>query len=51
MLFAEFIEQDQIALKVVLPEKLSCLALDQSASYCAGGTSQGRIYLWEAGLL
>ncbi|KIM68122.1 hypothetical protein SCLCIDRAFT_1209520 [Scleroderma citrinum Foug A] len=40
-------QRDQIALKVVLPEKLSCLALDQSGNYCAGGTSQGRIYLWE----
>ncbi|KAG8220873.1 WD40-repeat-containing domain protein [Butyriboletus roseoflavus] len=39
---------DQIAIKVVLPEKLTCLALDQKASYCAGGTAQGRIYLWEA---
>ncbi|KAL4062481.1 WD40-repeat-containing domain protein [Scleroderma citrinum] len=40
-------QRDQLALKVVLPEKLSCLALDQNANYCAGGTSQGRIYLWE----
>ncbi|KAI6122663.1 WD40-repeat-containing domain protein [Pisolithus croceorrhizus] len=40
-------QRDQIALKIVLPEKLSCLALDQSANYCAGGTTQGRIYLWE----
>ncbi|KIJ62015.1 hypothetical protein HYDPIDRAFT_183001 [Hydnomerulius pinastri MD-312] len=40
-------QKDQIALKIVLPEKLTCLALDQTASYCAGGTSQGRIYLWE----
>ncbi|KAN0088557.1 WD40-repeat-containing domain protein [Tylopilus felleus] len=40
-------QKDQVALKVVLPEKLTCLALDQKARYCAGGTSQGRIYLWE----
>ncbi|KAF8449110.1 WD40-repeat-containing domain protein [Boletus edulis BED1] len=40
-------QKDQIALKVVLPEKLTCLALDQKAKYCAGGTAQGRIYLWE----
>ncbi|KAI6001068.1 WD40-repeat-containing domain protein [Pisolithus orientalis] len=40
-------QRDQIALKIILPEKLSCLALDQSANYCAGGTSHGRIYLWE----
>lgn len=41
-------EQDQIALKMILPEKLTCLALDLKARYCAGGTAQGRIYLWEA---
>ncbi|KAI6038083.1 WD40-repeat-containing domain protein [Pisolithus marmoratus] len=41
-------QRDQIVLKIVLPEKLCCLALDQSANYCAGGTAQGRIYLWEA---
>ncbi|KAG9312910.1 WD40-repeat-containing domain protein [Chiua virens] len=40
-------QKDQIALKVVLPEKLTCLALDQKARYCAGGTAHGRIYLWE----
>lgn len=40
--------QDQIALKMVLPEKLSCIAMDSTGDYLAGGTSQGRIYLWEA---
>ncbi|KAF7370878.1 Pre-rRNA-processing protein IPI3 [Mycena sanguinolenta] len=40
-------QKDQISLKIVLPEKLSCIALDHSGAYCAGGTSQGRIYLWE----
>ncbi|KAF9245301.1 WD40-repeat-containing domain protein [Melanogaster broomeanus] len=40
-------QRDQIALKIILPEKLTCLALDQRAGCCAGGTSQGRIYLWE----
>lgn len=40
--------QDQLALKIVLPEKLSCIAVDPHGDYCAGGTSQGRIYLWEA---
>lgn len=44
-------EQDQIALKMVLPEKPTCLALDQKARYCACGTAQGRIYLWEARFL
>lgn len=41
-------DQDQIALKIVLPEKLSCIAVDPRGDFCAGGTGQGRIYLWEA---
>ncbi|KAF5362425.1 hypothetical protein D9756_002430 [Leucocoprinus leucothites] len=40
-------QKDQIALKIVLPEKLTCIAIDRKGDYCAGGTSQGRIYLWE----
>ncbi|KAI0272527.1 WD40-repeat-containing domain protein [Gloeopeniophorella convolvens] len=38
---------DQISLKIVLPERLSCLAVDRRGQLCAAGTSQGRIYLWE----
>ncbi|KAJ7918789.1 WD40 repeat-like protein [Mycena leptocephala] len=40
-------QKDQISLKIVLPEKLSCITVDHSGEFCAGGTSQGRIYLWE----
>ncbi|KAK7686421.1 hypothetical protein QCA50_010645 [Cerrena zonata] len=40
-------QKDQLALKIVLPEKLSCIAVDPKGLYCAGGTSQGRVYLWE----
>lgn len=40
--------KDQIALKIVLPEKLSCISVDARGEFCAGGTAQGRIYLWEA---
>ncbi|TDL24019.1 WD40 repeat-like protein [Rickenella mellea] len=40
-------QKDQIALKIVLPEKLSSIAIDKNGGYCAGGTAQGRIYLWE----
>ncbi|KAJ7113691.1 WD40 repeat-like protein [Mycena crocata] len=40
-------QKDQVSLKIVLPEKLSCIAVDRSGEFCAGGTSQGRIYLWE----
>jgi hypothetical protein len=32
---------------MVLPEKLTCIAMDAQGNYCAGGTPQGRIYLWE----
>ncbi|KAG1876566.1 WD40-repeat-containing domain protein [Suillus subalutaceus] len=40
-------QKDQLAFKIILPEKPSCLAVDTSGTFCAGGTSQGRIYLWE----
>ncbi|KAG7443607.1 WD40 repeat-like protein [Guyanagaster necrorhizus] len=40
-------QKDQISLKMVLPEKLSCVAVDRRGEYAAGGTSNGRIYLWE----
>ncbi|KAK7445391.1 Pre-rRNA-processing protein ipi3 [Stygiomarasmius scandens] len=40
-------QKDQITLKIVLPEKLTCVALDPRGDYFAGGTTQGRIHLWE----
>ncbi|KDR80579.1 hypothetical protein GALMADRAFT_240898 [Galerina marginata CBS 339.88] len=40
-------QKDQISLKIVLPEKLSSIALDRRGDFCAGGTAAGRIYLWE----
>ncbi|RDX54287.1 WD40 repeat-like protein [Lentinus brumalis] len=40
-------QKDQLALKIVLPEKLSALAVDPRGKYCAGATAQGRIFLWE----
>jgi pre-rRNA-processing protein IPI3 len=42
--------QDQIALKIVLPEKLTCIAMDHRGDYCAGGTAHGRIHFWEVSL-
>ena len=33
---------------MVLPEKLTCIAVNVQGTYCAGATVQGRIYLWEA---
>ena len=40
-------QQDQLAMKIVLPERLTCVAVDRRGQYCAGGTAQGRIHLWE----
>ncbi|KAF5316035.1 hypothetical protein D9619_006353 [Psilocybe cf. subviscida] len=40
-------QKDQISLKIVLPEKLTCVALDHRGDFFAGGTAAGRIYLWE----
>ncbi|KAF8889379.1 WD40 repeat-like protein [Infundibulicybe gibba] len=40
-------QKDQISLKMVLPEKLTCVAVDRQNYLCAGGTAQGRIYIWE----
>lgn len=40
-------QKDQITLKIVLPERLSAIAVDARGQFCAGGTAQGRIYLWE----
>ncbi|KAF9531734.1 WD40 repeat-like protein [Crepidotus variabilis] len=40
-------QKDQISLKIVLPEKLTCIALDRRGDLCAGGTAAGRIFIWE----
>ncbi|KAH9975991.1 WD40 repeat-like protein [Lactifluus volemus] len=40
-------QKDQIYLKLVLPERLSCITVDRRGQFCAAGTAQGRIYLWE----
>ncbi|KAI5121624.1 hypothetical protein M0805_001154 [Coniferiporia weirii] len=47
ILNAYYFQKDQIGVKMVLPERLSCIAVDKLGDYCAGGTAQGRIYLWE----
>jgi hypothetical protein len=39
--------KDQVSLKIILPERLSCIAVDRRGQFCAAGTAQGRIYLWE----
>ncbi|KAG1876534.1 WD40-repeat-containing domain protein [Suillus subalutaceus] len=40
-------QKHQLAFKIILPERPSCLTVDNSGTFCAGGTTQGRIYLWE----
>ncbi|KAI0367031.1 WD40 repeat-like protein [Pilatotrama ljubarskyi] len=44
-------QKDQLALKIVLPEKLTAIAVDPRGRYCAGATAQGRIFLWEARIM
>jgi len=36
-----------VSLKIILPERISCIAVDRRGQFCAAGTAQGRIYLWE----
>ncbi|KZP01727.1 WD40 repeat-like protein [Calocera viscosa TUFC12733] len=40
-------QKDQVMQRIALPEKLSCLVIDRQGRFCAGGTSQGRLYIWE----
>ncbi|KAG8974954.1 Pre-rRNA-processing protein ipi3 [Tulasnella sp. 425] len=40
-------QKEQLYLKIVLPEKLTCITTDTEGRYCAGGTANGKIYLWE----
>jgi len=40
-------QKDQMMSKMVLPEKMCCLAVDKQGQYAACGTVNGRIYLWE----
>ncbi|EIN06106.1 WD40 repeat-like protein [Punctularia strigosozonata HHB-11173 SS5] len=49
LLHAYNFQKDQIASKIVLPEKLTCIAVDPRGFWCAAGTAQGRVYIWEIG--
>ncbi|KAH7106050.1 WD40 repeat-like protein [Auriculariales sp. MPI-PUGE-AT-0066] len=53
LLHAFAFQKEQMLYKMVLPEKLSALAVDPAGTYCAGGTHTGRLFLWEiaSGLL
>lgn len=39
--------QDQLHMRIVVPEKLSCIATDTWGHLCAAGTQSGRVYMWE----
>lgn len=39
--------QDAPLLRSLLPVKLSSLALSHSCAYIAGGTAEGRLFVWE----
>ncbi|KAF8757710.1 WD40 repeat-like protein [Rhizoctonia solani] len=41
-------QKDQLAQRLVIPERVTCIASDSRGNYCAAGTANGRIYLWEA---
>jgi len=34
-------------MKILCPEKLTSLEISNRGAYCAGGTENGKIYLWE----
>jgi pre-rRNA-processing protein IPI3 len=39
--------QDQMQLKIHLPEKMSCLAVSPNGCWVAAGSGAGQVYLWE----
>jgi pre-rRNA-processing protein IPI3 len=39
--------QDQLHLKLHLPEKLSCFSVSPNGHWAAGGSPTGQVYLWE----
>ncbi|KAF9435445.1 Pre-rRNA-processing protein ipi3 [Entomortierella beljakovae] len=40
-------QKDQVYMKFPLPDKIICLAVSNRGVYCAGGTENGRIHIWE----
>lgn len=37
--------------RLLLPVKVSCLALSKTGTYLACGTNDGRLFLWEVGYI
>ncbi|CAG8455492.1 7424_t:CDS:2 [Cetraspora pellucida] len=40
-------QKDQPYLKIICPEKLTSVAISNQGAYCACGTDNGKIYIWE----
>ncbi|CAG8645129.1 15547_t:CDS:2 [Funneliformis caledonium] len=40
-------QKDQVHLKFISPEKIIALAVSNKGAFCAGGTDNGKIYIWE----
>ncbi|CAG8574537.1 11662_t:CDS:10 [Paraglomus brasilianum] len=40
-------QKEQVHMKILCPEKLTSLEISNRGAYCAGGTENGKIYLWE----
>ncbi|PKY38151.1 WD40 repeat-like protein [Rhizophagus irregularis] len=40
-------QKDQVHLKIICPEKIVALAVSNRGVFCAGGTDNGKIYIWE----
>ncbi|RIA98137.1 WD40-repeat-containing domain protein [Glomus cerebriforme] len=40
-------QKDQVHLKFICPEKIVALVVSNRGAFCAGGTDNGKIYIWE----
>ncbi|KAF9167972.1 Pre-rRNA-processing protein ipi3 [Actinomortierella ambigua] len=47
MLHVYSYQKDQVEMKIVLPDKLVCLATSTKGTYCVGGTQSGRVHIWK----
>jgi pre-rRNA-processing protein IPI3 len=39
--------KDSVGTKMILPEKILCLQISPSGSWCVGGSESGKLFLWE----
>jgi pre-rRNA-processing protein IPI3 len=47
----ELMMQDQMHIKIHLPEKMSCFAVSPNGCWAAAGSGAGQVYLWEVSWL